>query len=181
MTDRDRSPAAAPAPSPPVPAPAGAGDPAGADHLTALAQWMVENATSFTPEGLDRAAITAGYPAGDVAVARARATARIHAIDLQPIKATAWRVVAVAYLAVWALFGLAYYLSPPRPLDFEFVVFAVLTVALGVALLLSIGVIRAARPDAERPTRALVLLLVIPVALLLGVAGLCLPTAQIAS
>jgi len=142
---------------------------------------MVEQSASFTPEALDRSALAAGYAPGDVTAARGRADARIRSTEtLAPIKSTARRAVVVAYLAVWVAFGVAYLVSPPRPFDFEFVLFPVLTMALVITLAMSLGIIRSIRPDAARPTRALVLLLVVPVILLLGVAGLCLPTATVA-
>ncbi|HYH91976.1 MAG TPA: hypothetical protein VD763_02365 [Candidatus Saccharimonadales bacterium] len=139
---------------------------------------MVDQASAFTPDALDRSAIEAGYAIEDVAAARARADERIRAVDaLQPIKSTAKRAVVVAYLAVWASFGVAYLLNDAGSLDVDFAIFAVLSVALGIAVAMSFSVIRATRPDASRPTRALILLLVFPVILLVGVAGLCLPTA----
>lgn len=176
MTEHDPSSGAAPAPSPPAPGPAGTDDPAGPDRLAALARWMVEHDASFTPEALDRSAIAAGYRSADVAAARGGADVRIRSTQaLAPIRSTAKRAIVVAYVAVWVVFGLAFIATPARTLDFDFVLFAVLTLALLVTLALSLGIIRSIRPDPERPTRALALLLVVPVILLLGVAGLCLP------
>ncbi len=180
MTAPDPSSGAAPAPSPPAPGPDGTGGSVGPDHVAALARWMVEHAESFTPEALDRSALAAGYTPGDVAAARGRADVRIGSTQaLAPIKSTAKRAILVAYLSVWVAFGVAFFVSPTQTLDFDFVLFAVLTVALVITLAMSLSIIRSLRPDAAQPTRALILLLVVPVILLLGVAGLCLPATEI--
>ena len=51
----------------------------------------------------------------------------------------------------------------------------ILTIALVITFVISLVWIRARRPDPERVGRALAILLVVPVVLLVGVAGLCLP------
>jgi hypothetical protein len=51
----------------------------------------------------------------------------------------------------------------------------ILTVSLGIGLGISLLVIRAGHPNPEKRVRAMALLLAIPVVLLIGVAGTCLP------
>jgi hypothetical protein len=181
MTDQDPIAGRSPTPDPPAPSTAGGAGSAHSDPTADLERWMVGHADGYTPEALDAAAMAAGWTPDDVRNARKRAHARIRAAEpIEPIKSTARRAVVVAYLAVWVLFGVAFFASPTDTLDFDFVLFAVLTVALGIASAMSFSIIRVARPDAERRGRALVLLLAIPVVLLLGVAGLCLPTIRVA-
>ncbi len=180
MTTRDPGSAAAPPPIPPAPGRDRPDGSVGPDHVAELARWLGEHAASFTPEALDRSAIAAGYAPGDVGAARRRADARIRSTQaLAPIRSTAKRAVVLAYVAVWVAFGVAFLVSPSQPLDFDSVLFVVLTVALVITLAMSFGIIGSFRPDAARPNRALVLLLVVPVVLLLGVAGLCLPFTRI--
>ena len=51
----------------------------------------------------------------------------------------------------------------------------ILTVSLILGLLLSAAFLRVLHPDPDRAGRALAILLVVPVVVLLGITGLCLP------
>jgi hypothetical protein len=144
-----------------------------------LADWIGRHQRSFTHQALERAALEAGYSteafdeANSVLVAR-----EVKQAALRPIKTSSQRLTLVAYAVVWVGFATVFlgnytpsaYVSGPALQQ-------ILTVSLGIGLGISLLLIRLGRPDPARPLRALALLLAIPVILLLGVAGLCLPFA----
>lgn len=162
---------------PPAPRPGSTSDWIRDDPTVRLAWWMVDHRSSYTAEALDRSAQAAGYTVEQVAEARRRADRRIRKTEqLRPIRATARRAVLLAYGVVWL--GLAVGILARRSaggLDLTEIVVVVLTVSLAIALAMSLATIRQADPDPDRPARAAALLLALPMVLLLGIAGLCLP------
>jgi len=180
-------PALPPGPEPPVPEPPtpladGSGPPADIwvrpKTADGLAWWIFDHRASFTDDALERAAIAAGYSVEAYRSARDRVDARIASTEaLRPVRSSAKRLVILAYAAVWAAFGLAFLSRADAPYSYAGPLHAVLTVALIIGLAVSLLIIRRGRPEAGRPGRALLVFLAMPVILLIGVAGLCLPTA----
>lgn len=172
MTDEDPSPVA------PLRPGDSTGDAwAGLDRAAALARWMVEHQRAFTEVALERSARAAGYTDEEIADARTRADARISSEQtLRLVRSSARRVVIAAYVLVWVLFCIGYATQTASSwLDVRFLLVAVLTVALLISLAMSIVINRFVHPDADRPTRAFVLLLAVPAVLLMAVSGICLP------
>lgn len=148
------------------------------DRIAALSDYFVAHADRFTPEALRKAAIDAGFSAAEIDDAYDRATTRQRNDELaQPLRSRARWIVLAAYAIVWLLFGAVYFLQPVTynaGLFFQ----GVLTVALLIALVISRLWISGRRPDPGNAGRAMVVFLVVPVILLIGVAGLCLPFAR---
>jgi hypothetical protein len=136
-----------------------------------LADWIAAQRGAFTESALERSAVAAGYTSDEFAQAVAVTEMRS---ALGPIRSTARRAVLAAYGIVWAVFALVF-LGQPTAYGLGSILQLVLTIALGVGLAISLFVMRHGRPDPERRARALALLLAVPVVLLVGVAGLCLP------
>lgn len=188
MTDPDPSVTAIP-PEPRAeldsgdPARAGPAVPDAAEGTSVLAGWMTDNARTYTPEALERAALAAGYSPGTVAAALARAAGRLRATDgLVPLRARARWVVVLLYSGIWAAFAIRYLTMPPsRPsvLDFSELYLPVLTVTLLVGLAIAWWVVRSGRPDPDRPARAVAMLVAVPLLYLGAVVGLCVPTLRI--
>lgn len=147
------------------------------DRLETLGEWITVQRRSFTDEAIRRSAIAAGWDAEEFDRAAAAASARE---ALVPIRSRARAIVLGAYAIVWLLFAIPFLLlSEPTTYGFGPLAQLILTIVLGIALALSLVVIRSGRPDSSRSTRAIVILLALPVVLLLGVAGLCLPFARV--
>jgi hypothetical protein len=139
------------------------------DRVDSLARYIGSHAGQFTTEALRQAAIDAGYTPDEIEQASARATA---AAAVAPIRAQARWIVLGAYALVWLLFAFVYLNS-----DYAFgpVYQGILTVSLLIALGLSLLWLRWRRPDPSAVGRATAVFLALPVILLVGVAGLCLP------
>ena len=146
-----------------------------------LADWVVKERGSFTDAALERSALAVGYTSDEFAaaarVAEARATDRA---SQAPVKSAARRGVLAAYGVVWLLFATRYF-GWPTIYGLGPFLQLILTIAMGIGLAISLLVIRRGRPDPDRQWRATALLLVVPVVLLVGVAGLCLPFTAVVS
>jgi hypothetical protein len=143
-----------------------------------LADWVGRHRQSFTNQALQRAALEAGYSAEAFEDANRVLEARENKREaLGPIKTTSIRLTLVAYTIVWVGFAAVFLgnYTPSAYIPPGSVMQQILTVSLGIALGISLLLIRLGHPDPGRPLRAMTLLLAIPVILLLGVAGLCLP------
>ena len=141
-----------------------------------LADWIAQHRRSFTDAALEQSAVASGYTTQEFADAVALLAARDADPEASPLnRSHAQKWVLIAYGIVWLLFAVAF-LGPWAADSFGPMLLAILSVSLGIALGISILIVKRGRPDPSRPLRALVLLLVIPVILLLGIAGLCLPT-----
>jgi hypothetical protein len=142
-------------------------------RLSFLTDWVAKQRGSFTDAALERTALTSGYTHEEFVAAIGFADVRLaeHAA-ISPIRSRARMFVLAAYAIVWGLFAIPYLLrssiSGPN-------LQTILTISLGIGLALSLVVIQYAHPDPERRSRAMALLLAVPVILLLGVAGTCLP------
>ena len=139
-----------------------------------LATWMQPIRSRFTDAALERSAIAGGFTAEEVREAVALADIRQRGDEAMiPVRSTATRIVLGAYGLVWVLFAIPYLLRPTNgsgPL-----LQGILTFSLLLGLLLSFLIMRAVHPDPTRVRRALTILLVMPVIVLLGISGLCLP------
>jgi len=140
-------------------------------RVVALTDWVAEHRASFTDAALERSAIEAGYTSEEFATAAGRAADRT---ALAPIRSSARRYVLAAYAIVWLGFAVVY-LGRSTMYGTGPIAQLVLTIVLGIGLAISLLVIRRGRPDPDRRSRAIALLLAVPVILLVGVAGLCLP------
>jgi hypothetical protein len=161
-----------PVDQPPVDKPTDPGWVAAPDErIRGLARYLADNAERFTPEALRQAAMDAGYTPDEIeeALARVRAAATVG-----PIRTRARWIVLGAYAVVWLLFA-SIYLTRSYAYGMGPVLQGVLTVALLIALGLSLLWLRSRRPDPTDLSRALAVFLVVPVILLIGVAGLCVP------
>jgi hypothetical protein len=146
-------------------------------RLSFLTDWVAGQQGAFTEAALERTALATGYTHEEFVAAWQGAEARIaERAPLAPVRSNATRLVLLAYAVVWVLFAIPYLLgastfnSGVGP-----ILQGILTVSLGIGLAISLAVIRRGRPDSTRASRAMVLLLVVPVVLLVGIAGLCLP------
>ncbi len=140
-----------------------------------LATWMQPIRSRFTDAALERSAIAGGFTAEEVREALALAEVRQRQDEaIVPVRSTAKRIVLGAYGLVWILFAIPYLLRPtewirPHP--------------PGDPHVLAAARAPAVVPDHARPApgpgtrvrRALTILLVMPVIVLLGISGLCLP------
>jgi len=144
-----------------------------------LAVWMQALRSSYTDAALERSAIAGGFTADEFQQARVLADTRQRQQEaMGPVRSRASWIVLFAYGLVWVLFAIPYLLLPSSygagPLAQ-----GVLTVTLLLGLLLSWLVMRALHPDPTRVGRALAILLIVPVIVLLGIGGLCLPFVSI--
>jgi hypothetical protein len=145
------------------------------NRIEALGEYFFAHGDRFTPEALRRAAADAGFSPEEIEAAADRATARQRTDDVaRPLRRQARWIVIGAYGIVWVLFA-AVYLTQPVLYNAGLFFQGVLTVALLIALALSLAWLRRRRPDPGNAWRAMVVFLVVPVILLIGIAGLCLP------
>lgn len=141
-------------------------------RISALADYLGAQRDAYTPEALRGAALAAGYTDAEVEEATALLTRREQA---RPVRRRAVAIVLVSYVVVWLLFATVY-LRPPEPgMDFGVVLQGILTAALLGGLGLSALWLAFVRPDPAHALRATTILLALPMILLLGIAGLCVP------
>lgn len=142
-------------------------------RVSFLTDWIAKQRGSFTDAALERTALATGYTHEEFVAAIAFADARLAArAAIAPIRSRAAIYVLVAYAIVWGLFAIPYLLTSTT---YGPGLQTILTIALGIGLGLSLLVIRFGQPDPGRRSRAMALLLAVPVILLIGVAGTCLP------
>ncbi len=147
----------------------------GASRVDQLAAWVTSNRSAYTDAALGRAAEAGGYTAEEIAAALELATSLEHDREaIKPIRSKAKRAILAAYGIVWLLFAIPYLLGPTHYGSGP-VLQGILTVSLLVGLGISAVFLRVIHPDPDRAGRALAILLVIPVVVLVGITGLCLP------
>jgi hypothetical protein len=150
-------------------------EPAGprSHDIDGLADWIVAQRESFTDIALEGAARTAGFTSDDFARAKVLADNRP---GLKPIKTLARRLVLGAYGLVWLAFAVVFLGQvSTNPYVTGWFLLVILSISLGIALAMSLVFITLGRPDPERRSRAIAILLAIPIVLLVGVAGTCVP------
>lgn len=142
-----------------------------------LAAWIAEQSGAHTSLALERSAIESGYTKAefDEAVRLAGKAEREQQV-IKPLKVRARLMVLIGYALVWMFFGIQYLVLPAPG---TYVDGSGLQTILTISLLVTIGIsliwIYGVRPDPDRAGRALAILLAVPLVLLIGVAGLCLP------
>jgi hypothetical protein len=141
-------------------------------RIPQLATYLATNLGRFTVDALRESAREAGYTPEEIDTALRLANERL---AIRPIRGRARWIVLAAYLAVWALFATQYLRPQTSSYGFGGAYQAILTGALFVGFLISVGWLAWRKPDPTRVARAMVIFLVVPVVLLVGIAGACLP------
>lgn len=141
-------------------------------RIPQLARYLAANRDAFTPEALRQAAVDAGYTAAEIEAATQLTRDQA---AIRPIRGRARWIVVAAYVAVWVLFATQYLV---RGSAYGGSYQAILTGALIVGLAISVAWLSWRKPDPTRVGRAMVVFLVVPVVLLVGIAGACLPFVQ---
>ena len=146
-----------------------------AKRLEILGGWIDYYRTIFTDEALRRSAERSGYTSAEFDKASRVADARAaNRRALGPIRTKVRNWIIVAYVTTWFVIVGVFGRQPARwPLNFQELFPAGLAITLILGLGISIFAIRVLHPDAERRSQAAALLLVAPVAVLLGISGLC--------
>ena len=123
---------------------------------------------------MERSAVAGGFTAEEFRQALALTETRERQQRaMGPVRSKARQIVLAAYGLVWLLFAIPYVFRSAY--GSGVILQAILTVALLIGLAISLVVMRAVHPDPARVGRALTILLVVPVIVLLGISGLCLP------
>jgi hypothetical protein len=142
-------------------------------RIETLAQWLAEQSAAYTSPALERSAIETGYTKAEFDEAvRLAAFREQERPVIDPLKRRARVAVVAAYGLVWLLFATQYLFGPAPYLS---TLQLILTMSLLLAIALSMVWIHRRRPDPDNLGRALAVLLAVPLVLLVGVAGLCLP------
>jgi hypothetical protein len=152
----------------------------GISRVEQLATWIGMNRGKFTDAALEQAAVSSGYAPEEFAAGLAMVASRDRRQEaIKPVRSTAQRLVLGAYGLVWVLFAIPYlaipYLNRTNNFGVGQFLQVILTCSLLVGLAISLIWVRGRSPDPSRVGRALVIMLVVPVILLVGIAGLCLP------
>jgi hypothetical protein len=143
------------------------------DRVASLSEYFLAGAERYTPEALRQAASEAGYSPAEIDEAYGRATARQRDEEIAgPIRRRARRIVLTAYGLVYAGFA-ALFLTVAYRLGAGIIALVILSLALLIALSISLAWVRSRHPSESEVGGALAAMLVVPFALLLAVAGLC--------
>ena len=139
----------------------------------ALAAWIADQQGAHTMAALERSALESGYTKADFDEAvRLAGNSEQERQVIKPLRQQARLIVLISYAVIWLLFATQYLTGPD-------VGGPTLQTILTISLLVTIGIsliwIAAVRPDPDRAGRALTIFLAVPLVLLIGVAGLCLP------
>ncbi len=139
-----------------------------------LAGWIDYYRRTFTDEALRRSAGGGGYTSAEFAEAVRAADARAaNHRALGPIRTKVRNWIVAAYVMTWLVIVAILGEPTPRILDFQELFPAGLAITLVLGLGISVFAIRVSDPDADRRSRAAAVLLVVPVAVLVGISGLC--------
>lgn len=148
------------------------------DRIAALSDYFVEHADRYTPDALRQAASDAGFGPDEIEEAYGRAAAMRGELEsMMPVRRRARWIVLAAYGLVYAALAVAL-LTSPNPYSGGTIALVILTAVLGIALLISILWVNRRRRRAPRLEGALMTMLVMPIVLLVAVAGLCVVTTQ---
>jgi hypothetical protein len=143
----------------------------------ALAGWVADQRGAHTMAALERSALESGYTKAefDEAVRLAGKVERERQV-IKPLRSQARLIVLLGYAIVWVFFAIQYLVIPAPG---SYVGGSGLQTILTISLLVTIGIsllwIHGVKPDPDRAGRALAIFLAVPLVLLIGVAGLCLP------
>jgi hypothetical protein len=146
----------------------------GNPRAEALAAWVADQRGAHTMAALERSALESGYTKADFdeAVRLAGKVEREREV-IKPLRHQARLIVLIAYALVWLLFATQYLLGPEGSSGPGLQ--TILTISLLVTIGISLIWVATVKPDPDRAQRALTILLAVPLVLLIGVAGLCLP------
>lgn len=152
---------------------------AGQDRIGALTSYFERYRDAYTPEALRSTAEAAGYTQAEIEAALDLTAGDATGEAVGRIRSRARRIVLGAYGSVYLILAIVLLTAPNLDAYGAGVIsLIVLTVVLGIALLISIWwVQRRGRPTA-RLEGAFMAMLVLPVILLVGVAGLCVVTTR---
>jgi hypothetical protein len=140
----------------------------------ALAAWIADQRGAHTMEALERSALESGYTKADFDEGvRLAGKAERERQVIKPLRHQARLIVLISYAVIWLLFATQYLLGPEGSSGPGLQ--TILTISLLVTVGISLIWIAAVKPDPDRAQRALTILLAVPLVLLIGVAGLCLP------
>jgi hypothetical protein len=141
--------------------------------MAALVAYWHQHRDTYTPDALARASQQAGYD--DVEIAKAKAIVDQHAgAPSAAVRRRATWLVLLAYGLTYLFFGIAF-LGPTAGNPYSPLAFFILTPVLGIALLVSIILLRR-RSLAQNAGATVASFLLAPMILLLIVAGLCVAT-----
>ncbi len=143
------------------------------DRVASLSEYFLAGADRYTPEALRHAASESGFSPAEIDEASGRATARRRDEEgVGPIRSRARRIVLAAYGLVYAAFAVAF-LTIAYRLGAGIIALVILSLALLLALSISLAWVRARRASADQVQGLMFAMLVVPFALLFAVAGLC--------
>ncbi len=143
------------------------------DRVASLSEYFLAGADRYTPEALRQAASEAGFTPQEIDEAYGRATKRQRDEAVAgPIRNRARRIVLAAYGLVYAAFAVAFLTFAYR-LGAGFIALVILSLALLLALSISLAWVRGRHPTEDQVEGALVGMLAVPFVLLFAVAGLC--------
>jgi hypothetical protein len=152
-----------------------AAPPDGGARVETLAAYLRANRETYTSDALTRAAREAGYTDAEIGTALQRAGG--YAAPVGTAQRGRARGVVVGVYAVTFLAFAVLMLSKPSAFQYGWVfILMILAVTLGLALLLSMWTIGRARPTAATASGAIASMVVMPLVLLLVLAGLCVVT-----
>lgn len=143
------------------------------DRVASLSDYFLAGADQYTPDALRQAASEAGFEPAEIDEAYGRATKRQRDEEVAgPIRRRARRIVLLAYALVYAAFAVAFLTFASR-LGAGIIALVILTLALLVALSISLAWVKRRHPSEDQVEGALVAMLAVPFVLLFAVAGLC--------
>lgn len=146
-------------------------------RVQALERWLREHQDSFTRTVLEQSASRAGYSSAEFESAWQRTASNVPwRTGRRRLTIQATLITITAYIAVWAVFAMDF-LGPTLGLVSGTGLLQILTITLLGALAMSLAWTTNTRPDPERAMRSMAVLLSVPLALLVAVAGSCLPFA----
>ena len=143
------------------------------DRVASLSDYFLAGADRYTPEALRQAASESGFSPEEIDQAYGRAIERQRDEEVaRPIRSRARRIVLAAYGLVYAAFAVAFLTFAYR-LGAGIIALVIFSLALLVALSISLAWVRGRHPSADQVGVALVTMLTVPFVLLFAVAGLC--------
>ena len=143
------------------------------DRVRSLSEYFLAGAERYTSDALRHAASEAGFTAQEIEEAYGRATERQRDEQVAgPIRSRARRIVLVSYGLVYAAFAVAF-LTIAYRLGAGIIALVILSLALLVALSVSLAWVRGRHPTEDQVGGALLVMLAVPFVLLFTVAGLC--------
>lgn len=143
------------------------------DRVASLSEYFLAGAEHYTAEALNQAAMESGFSSEEIEEAHGRALDRQRDEEFAaPIRSRARRIVLAAYGLVYAGFAVLF-LTVAYRLGAGIIALVILSLALLVALSVSLAWVRSRHPSEDKMEGALAAMLAVPFVLLIAVAGLC--------